>query len=109
VPNTSVITKKRVKKLLKEILKEEPEILKEALPLYPSEVATKEDIKMLIQMMDKRFEGLQREMDTRFEALQREMNARFEAMDKRFSMLTWFMGVGFSLLALLIALLKLFG
>jgi len=112
MPNTSVITKKRVKKLLKEILKEEPEILKEVLPLYPSEVATKEDIKMLIQMMDKRFEAV----DKRFEALQREMNARFEAvdkrfeaMDKRFSMLTWFMGAGFSLLALLIALLKLFG
>ncbi len=111
-------------------MKEEPEILKEALPLYPPEVATKEDIKMLIQMMDKRFEAvdkrfeaLQREMnarfeainkrfeavDKRFEALQREMDARFEAMDKRFSMLTWFMGAGFSLLALLIALLKLFG
>ena len=98
MPNTSVITKKRVKKLLREILKEEPEILKEVLPLYPSEVATKEDIKMLIQMMDKRFEALQREMD-----------ARFEGIDKRFSMLTWFMGAGFSLLALLITLLKLFG
>jgi len=61
MPNTSVITKKRVKKLLREILKEEPEILKEVLPLYPSEVATKEDIKMLIQMMDKRFKALQRD------------------------------------------------
>jgi len=128
------ITKKTFKKLLKETLKDEPGILKEILLSYPIEVATKDDIKLLIEMMDKRFEALQREMDKRFEALQREMNARFEAvdkrfealqremnarfegvdkrfeaMDKRFSMLTWFMGAGFSLLALLIALLKLFG
>ena len=42
-------------------MEEEPEILKEVLLLYPSEVATKEDIKMLIQMMDKRFKALQRD------------------------------------------------
>ena len=45
-----------------------------------NKLATKEDIKMLMQMMDKRFEDMQESMDKRFEAV----NKRFEAMDKRF-------------------------
>jgi len=70
------------------------------------------------EAMDKRFEALQREMNARFEAvekrfeaLQREMNARFEAVDKRFeaverrlNFMQWFMGAGFTVVSILIAL-----
>ncbi len=50
-------------------------------------VATKEDIKMLMQMMDKRFEELLHYVDKRFEAVDKrfeDMNKRFEDMNKRF-------------------------
>ena len=42
--------------------------------------ATKDDIKMLIQQMDKRFE----DVDKRFEMMQHQMDKRFEDMNKRF-------------------------
>jgi hypothetical protein len=72
------------------------------------------------EAIEERFEALQREiiarseaMDKRFEALLREMSARFEAtdkrfeaMDKRFSLLQWFIGIGFSVLALLLTLFR---
>ncbi len=46
-------------------------------------LATKDDIRMILEMMDKRFEA----MDKRFEAVDKrfeDMNKRFEAVDKRF-------------------------
>ena len=49
-----------------------------------SEVATKDDIKTLIQYMDKKFEAMQHNMDKRFESNQHNMDKRFESMDKRF-------------------------
>jgi len=102
---STAITKKVFKKLLREVLREEPGIIKEILPTYPAEIATKEDIKLLIQMMDakfeavdKRFEALHREMDARFEALYREMGTRFEAVDKRLNIIIWVLGIGFTLM-----------
>ncbi len=56
-----------------------------------SEVATKEDIKalredmkMFMQMMDKRFEEQLHYMDERFEKLLHYVDKRFDAVDKRF-------------------------
>ncbi len=56
-----------------------------------SEVATKEDIKalredmkMFMQMMDKRFEEQLHYMDKRFEELLHYVDKRFDAVDKRF-------------------------
>ena len=51
-----------------------------------SDVATKDDIKMLIHTMDKRFEQVDKrfeQIDKRLELMQREMNRRFEQVDKR--------------------------
>ncbi len=48
-----------------------------------SNVATKDDIKMLIELMEKRFEII----DKRFEAMEKrfeDVNRRFEDMNKRF-------------------------
>ena len=42
--------------------------------------ATKDDIKLLIHQMDKRFE----QVDKRFESIQNQMDKRFEQVDKRF-------------------------
>jgi|LGVE01.1.fsa_nt_gb hypothetical protein len=51
-----------------------------------------------------RFEDMHEHMDKRFE----DVDKRFEDMNKRFTMLTTFMTIGFSGLAILIALLKFF-
>jgi chaperonin cofactor prefoldin len=51
-----------------------------------------------------RFETLQKEMNTRFEAVHKEMNARFEAVEKRFNAVQWMIGVGFTLLAIMMTL-----
>jgi len=87
-----------------------------------SQKADKTDIKMLIERSDEkfqiiqkemntrfeamnvRFETLQREMNTRFETMQKEMNTRFEAVEKRFSSLQWMIGIGFTLLAIMMTL-----
>jgi len=53
---------------------------------------------------EKRLESLQREPIARFEALQREMTTRFEAVDKRLGMMQWTMGVGFTVITVLITL-----
>ena len=45
-----------------------------------SQSATKQDIQILMQQMDKRFE----QMDKRFEQMQKQIDKRFEQMDKRF-------------------------
>ncbi len=104
---SATISRAAIKKALIDILKKEPDILKELQKNYPYpiNVATKDDIKMILELMDKRFESIQREMDKRFESLIREMNARFEAVDKRFeavnkrlNLITWVIGIGFTLL-----------
>ncbi|MEM2340918.1 MAG: hypothetical protein QXV89_06375 [Candidatus Bathyarchaeia archaeon] len=60
--------------------------------------ATKEDVRMILEAMEKRFEDLRAYSDRRFEAMERrfedlmaysdkrfeDMNKRFEAIDKRF-------------------------
>jgi len=73
------------------------------------ESARFEAIDKRFEVIDKRFEAI----DKRFEALQREMSARFEAQDKRFeaidrrfSFLQWFIGLGFSVLAILLTLFR---
>lgn len=81
------------------------------------ELTTKEDIRKVIELSDKRFEALQKEsnairqeMNVRFEALQKEMNVRFEAINSRFESLEkrlgfmqWLIGGG-----VLLIFLKLF-
>jgi DNA anti-recombination protein RmuC len=54
--------------------------------------------------MNTRFEAMQKEMNTRFEAVHKEMNARFEAVEKRFNAVQWMIGVGFTLLAIMMTL-----
>ncbi len=81
-------------KILPTLIRENDTIKGAIITALSGVVATKEDIKELIQQMDKRFEALQQQMDKRFEAmdkrfeaLQQQMDKRFEAMDKRFDRL----------------------
>ena len=59
-------------------------IKEEILRILPLTVVTKEDLRLAIEAMNKRFEDLQKYMDKRFEDLQKYMDRRFEAVDKRF-------------------------
>ena len=65
-------------------------------------LATKEDIKRVLEMMDKRFEAV----DKRFEDISRYMDKRFEDINKRFNMMFTFMNIGFGILVLLTVLFK---
>jgi len=62
--------------------------------------------------VDKRFEDMQKYMDKRFEDMQKYMDRRFEDMqkymDKRFSQTQWLIGIGFTMITVFMALLRLF-
>jgi len=90
--------------LLERIIRVEEELK----ALKEIELARFEAIEKRFEAVDKRFEALQREMNARFEALIREMDARFQAIEKRLSFMQWFMGIGFTIISILIALLKFF-
>ena len=68
----------KVKEFIVKTIKEE---ISRILPLT---VVTKEDLRLAIEAMNKRFEDLQKYMDKRFEDLQKYMDRRFEAVDRRF-------------------------
>ena len=66
-------------------------------------LVTKEDMKLVVEMMEKRFEAqqketnaLRQEMNARFEAL----NQRFESLEKRLGFMQWLIGSGVLLIAL---------
>jgi flagellar capping protein FliD len=106
------------------------EAFTEAGNLQQEKLATKDDIKMLIEMMNKRFEAVDKRfeaVDKRFEAVDRRfedmykyMDKRFEAVDKRFeavdkrfeemnkrlSRVLALMNLGFGILILLTVLFK---
>jgi hypothetical protein len=84
--------------------------------LQQEKLATKEDIRMVIQMMDKRFEAVDKRfeavdkrfeaVDKRFEDLYKYMDKRFEDMNKKFTMMFTFMNIGFALIIMLTVLFK---
>lgn len=66
-------------------------------------------IEKLIHQFDKRFGQIDRrfeQVDRRFEQIDKrfeQVDKRFDQIDKRFNMLTWFMGIGFTLTISIIA------
>jgi hypothetical protein len=81
----------QLREAIPELVRRHPEIAAEIQLRLRDAFASKDDIRLLIETMDRRFEALQTEMNRRFEALQTEMNRRFEAlrteMDRRFEVL----------------------
>ncbi len=101
------VSQGELEEIVERILREKPEILISVLrknkdilrevgsEILPANVATKDDIKMLhdelkliIEMFNRRFEDMQKYMDRRFEDMQRNTDKRFEDLigytDKRF-------------------------
>lgn len=64
-----------------------------------------EELKAMRELEERRFEALLNEMNTRFEST----NTRFESLEKRLGFLQWFMAGGFTSLAPLISIVKIFG
>lgn len=68
------------------------------------------DIALLIQemragfeAMDKRFDDLIHQMDKRFEQIDKRFEFLAIQMDKRFNTIQWFMGLGFTVFAIIIS------
>jgi len=73
--------------------------------ILPLTVVTKEDLRLAIEALNKRFEDLQRYLDQRFETVDR----RFEDMSKRFDGLVRLLQIMFIVLSLLIAIFGFLG
>ena len=108
------IVEAQIKSAIEEFVRKNEEKVKE-LSLIERIIRVEEELKALkeielarFEAIEKRFESLQREMNARFESLQRKMDARFQALEKRLNFMQWFMGIGFTILSLLIALFKFF-
>jgi len=67
-------------KLLPKLIQEDNQVKGAIITVLSGVVATKDDIKQVIEEFDKRFES----MDKRFETMQTHMDRRFETMDRRF-------------------------
>jgi predicted transcriptional regulator len=66
----------------------------------------------LIHQMDKRFEQVDKrfeQVDKRFEDLIYNMDKRFEQVDKRFSLVQWTMGIGFTMMVVLMSVYQFLG
>ena len=74
-----------VKKFIEKVV--EKTVRDEIIKILPSTVVTREDLRLAIETINKRFEAVNKrfeDMNRRFEALQKYMDRRFEAVDKRF-------------------------
>lgn len=111
--------------LSKTASEEEAQEAIESLELYVKEIkeehATKEDIQhlredfhLLLQQMDKRFEQVEKrfeqverrfeQIDKRFEQVDKRFGLMLDQMNRRFSSLQWMIGVGFTVISVLIGL-----
>jgi|GEM_PF-5127334 len=95
------ISREEIRKIVLEILQEELGIDRtKYIDVLGRLARLEEGQKMIIEIMNKRFE----DVNKRFE----DINKRFEDINSRFTMLTPFMAVGFSTLAALMVVLKIF-
>ncbi|MEJ5300930.1 MAG: hypothetical protein WHS38_08070 [Thermodesulforhabdaceae bacterium] len=98
---TLEISREEIRKIVMEILQEELGIDRaKYFDILERLTRLEEGQKMILEIMNKRFEDFNR----RFE----DINKRFEDINSRFTMLTTFMAVGFSTIAALMVVLKIF-
>jgi hypothetical protein len=65
----------------------------------------------LLSIMDFKMQDFKSYIDQRFQSIDHRFEAidhRFEDIDKRFTSMQWMMGIGFSLLGIIMVLLKIF-
>jgi hypothetical protein len=95
------ISREEIRRIVLEILQEELGIDRtKYIDVLERLARLEEGQKMIIEIMNKRFE----DVNKRFE----DINKRFKDINSRFTMLTTFMAVGFSTLAALMVVLKIF-
>jgi len=95
------ISREEIRRIVLEILQEELGIDRtKYIDVLERLARLEEGQKMIIEIMNKRFE----DVNKRFE----DINKRFEDINSRFTTLTTFMAVGFSTLAALMVVLKIF-
>ena len=61
-----------------------------------------------IVRVEEELKALRQTMEIRFESMEKRFEARFESIEKRFTSLQWFMGIGFTIISILIAVFGLF-
>ena len=67
-----------------------------------------EAVEQRFEAVDQRFESMQSYMDKRFESMDKRFESMQKYMDRRFSSLQWMMGLGFTLMAALMAVFNFF-
>jgi len=116
------ISREEIRRIVLEILQEELGIDRtKYIDVLERLARLEEGQKMIIEIMNKRFEDINKrfeDINKRFEDINRrfedvnkrfeDLNKRFEDINSRFTMLTTFMAVGFSTLAALMVVLKIF-
>ncbi|MEJ5300931.1 MAG: hypothetical protein WHS38_08075 [Thermodesulforhabdaceae bacterium] len=112
---TVEISREEIRKIVMEILQEELGVDRaKYFDILERLTRLEEGQKMIIEMMNKRFEDINRrfeDFNRRFEDINKrfeDINKRFEDINSRFTMLTTFMAVGFSTIAALMVVLKIF-
>ena len=99
IPIIQAVVTQEVKTNIEEFLRQS-EIKAKELSLIERVIRVEEELKALKEIEKARFEA----METRFEA----MKTRFQAIEKHFTTLQWFIGVGFTVISILIAVFGLF-
>ena len=84
---------------VEEELKHQRELILNVMKMMDKRFA---EVDKRFEQVDKRFEDLRSDMNRRFEDMRTDMSNRFEQVDRRFSMLMWFIGIGFTLVTTII-------
>jgi len=92
IPIIQAVVTQEVKTNIEEFLRQS-EIKAKELSLIERVIRVEEELKALKEIEKARFEA---------------METRFEAMEKRFTTLQWFIGIGFTVISILIAVFGLF-
>ena len=84
---------------VEEELKHQRELILNVMEMMDKRFA---EVDKRFEQVDKRFEDMRTDMNRRFEDMRTDMSNRFEQVDRRFSMLMWFIGIGFTLVTTII-------
>ncbi|GEM_PF-2586322 len=70
---------------------------------------TEEMIVLILKAQANHFQHLDEDLRNEIKQLREDMEKRFDFIEKRFNFMQWFMGIGFTFIALLITLINFFG
>jgi len=99
IPLIKTVVQDEVKTNIEEFMRQS-ELRAKELSLIERIIRIEEELKALKEVEKARFETI----EARFETIE----ARFEAIEKRFTSLQWFIGIGFAIISILIAVFGLF-